>query len=77
MKDGVGRVTCGLYKTPGPCAMSQIFGKSPARLPEAMTFSSSPPIFTLCPAARSGNSGAKGRRYAVGCVFGVAVGVVD
>lgn len=60
MKDGVGRVTRCRNETPDVSGVGQVFGKCPAWLPEAMTFSPKPSIFTLFPAARSGNSGAKG-----------------
>jgi hypothetical protein len=38
-------------------AIGQLFGKDPALLPEAMTFSPKPSIFTLCLAARFGDAG--------------------
>jgi hypothetical protein len=76
MKDGVGRGTWCRNETPDSSGVGQVFGKCPAWLPETMTFSPKPSIFTLCPAARSGNSGAKGRRYAVGSMCGAVAGVV-
>jgi TonB family protein len=52
MKGGVGSVTCCCFIAPDPSGVGQIFGKCPALLPEAMTFSAKPSILTLCPFCR-------------------------